>query len=104
MYGAGLKDAGILNWLGLTHGQIVCAVDNDPHKQGRRIPGVDVPIEPVDVLWRQRRPIAVMNLALDHRAEVEPQLAAGLPAGSMIVSALPRWEAVPVGTPAGEKA
>jgi SAM-dependent methyltransferase len=104
VYGGGLKAAGILNWLGLTRRDIACAVDNDPHKQGRLIPGVDIPIEPVDTLWRQQAPIAVLNLALDHRAEVEPELLARLPAGSIIVDALPDWRARRVLTHAGEQA
>jgi 2-polyprenyl-3-methyl-5-hydroxy-6-metoxy-1,4-benzoquinol methylase len=91
VYGGGLKAATLLNWLGLARRDIVCVVDNDPHKQGRLVPGVDIPIEPVDALWRQQTPIAVLNLALDHRAEVETELAAHLPAGSTIVDALPAW-------------
>jgi SAM-dependent methyltransferase len=91
VYGGGLKAAGVLNWLGVAGQDVVCAVDNDPNKHGRLIPGVNIAIEPVDVLWTQRQPIAVLNLALDHRAEVEPQLFARLPAGSTIVDALPDW-------------
>lgn len=104
VYGGGLKAAGILNWLGVTRRNIVCAVDNDPHKQGRLIPGVDIPIEPVDTLWRQETPIAVLNLALDHRAEVEPQLVARLPAGSTIIDALPEWRELRIAAHAGEHA
>ncbi len=104
VYGGGLKAAGILNWLGLTRRDVGCAVDNDPHKQGRLIPGVDIPIEPVETLWRQMAPIAVLNLALDHRAEVEPALLARLPAGSIIVDALPEWRARRVPAHAGEHA
>jgi hypothetical protein len=58
----------------------------------------------VDTLWRQQAPIAVLNLALDHRAEVEPELLARLPAGSIIVDALPDWRARRVLTHAGEQA
>ena len=104
VYGGGLKAAAVLNWLAVTRRDVVCAVDNDPHKQGRLIPGVDVPIEPVDTLWRQLTPIAVLNLALDHRAEVEPQLAARLPAGSTIVDALPEWRVRSVPAHAWENA
>lgn len=103
VYGGGLKAAAILNWLAVSRRDVVCVVDNDPHKQGRLVPGVDIPIEPVDVLWSQRAPVAVLNLALDHRAEVEPQLAGRLPAGSIIVDALPEWRQQRVGA-AVEKA
>jgi SAM-dependent methyltransferase len=96
VYGGGLKAAAALNWLGLTSLDVVCAVDNDPNKQGRIVPGVNLPIQPVEVLWRQSAPIAVVDLALDHRAEVEPALLAGLPPGSTIVDVLPAWRALPV--------
>jgi SAM-dependent methyltransferase len=96
VYGGGLKAAGVLNWLGLTTADVVCAVDNDPNKQGRVVPGLNLPIQPVDVLWRQAAPVAVLDLALDHRAEVEPALFAGLPPGSTIVDVLPAWRALPV--------
>ena len=96
VYGGGLKAAGVLNWLGLTAADVVCAVDNDPHKQGRVVPGVNIPIKPVEELWRQAAPIAVLNLALDHRAEVEPALLTRLPPESTIVYALPSWREMPV--------
>ena len=96
VYGGGLKAAGVLNWLGLTASDVVCAVDNDPNKQGRIVPGVNLAIQSVDHLWRQEAPIAVLDLALDHRAEVEPALLAGLPPGSTIVDVLPAWRALPV--------
>jgi len=92
VYGGGLKAAGVLNWLGLTAADVVCAVDNDPHKQGRIVPGANIPIKPVEELWRQAAPVAVLNLALDHRAEVEPALLTRLPPESTIVYALPSWQ------------
>jgi methylation protein EvaC len=104
VYGAGLKAATTLNWLGLDARTIVCAVDNDPKKHGRVIPGTGLVIRPPEALGESKRPIAVLNLALDHRAEVEARLGDELPIGSLIASPLPAWECLRVMRSAQETA
>jgi methylation protein EvaC len=95
VYGAGLKAATMLNWLGLNAHTVVCAVDNDPKKHGLVIPGTGLVVKPAETLRETQHPIAVLNLALDHRAEVEARLGDELPIGSLIACPLPAWECRP---------
>jgi SAM-dependent methyltransferase len=53
-YGAAAKGAVMLNYAGLDHSVIDFVVDRNPHKQGRMMPGLRIPILPPSALLEQR--------------------------------------------------
>jgi SAM-dependent methyltransferase len=71
-YGAAAKGATLLNALGLAPGTIEFVVDRSPHKQGRFIPGVRVPILPAERLL-EIQPDYVLLLAWNLADEVLAQ-------------------------------
>lgn len=93
-YGGGLKASTLLNWLGLDAATVRGVFDNDPRKQGKAVPRAAIPIAAPPAL--PDRPIAVLNLALDHAGEVEPWLLSRLAAGSVVVHPLPEFRVVAV--------
>lgn len=75
-YGAPARAVTLLNYYGLDPAVLPATADLSPVKQGRRIPGVGVPIVSVEEL-RRRQPANVLILVWDLAAEVVQQLAAG---------------------------
>jgi SAM-dependent methyltransferase len=93
-YGGGLKASTLVNFLGLDNRHLAVAFDSDPNKQHKLIPVANVPVEPPDVLFDKREPVAVVILALDHADEVEALLCRKLPKGSRIIRPLPEFREV----------
>ncbi len=92
-YGGGLKSSTLLNWLELRKGEIEFAVDRDRNKENKFIPLLDIPIYSVDKLLERSddRQMAVLNLAIDHKAEVEEYLSKNLMKGDLVVNLLPEF-------------
>ncbi len=73
-YGAAAKGATLLNVLGVGREVVRFVVDRSPHKQGRYLPGVRVPILPPEALL-ERMPSHVLLLAWNLADEVLAQQA-----------------------------
>jgi SAM-dependent methyltransferase len=73
-YGAAAKGATLLNVLGIGRDVVRFVVDRSPHKQGRYLPGVRVPILPPEALL-ERMPSHVLLLAWNLADEVLAQQA-----------------------------
>ncbi len=71
-YGAAAKGAIMLNYVGLDDSLIDFVVDRNVHKQGRYMPGVDVPILPPQALL-ERGPDYVLILPWNFRDEIVRQ-------------------------------
>lgn len=92
-YGAPSKAPALLGVSGVGPDLLPFTVDAAPGKHGRRIPGVGVPIRPVDDL-RAARPDVVLILTWDIADEVISQLEAGGGWGASYVVPLPEPHAV----------
>lgn len=87
-YGAPAKATTLLNYCGLGGGAVAFTVDRNPLKVGAFVPGVGVPILPVETLVERRPDVAIIfpwNLA----AEIARQQAAYLAGGGRFVLPLP---------------
>lgn len=87
-YGAPAKATTLLNYCGLGGGAVAFTVDRNPLKVGAFVPGVGVPILPVEALVERRPDVAIIfpwNLA----AEIARQQPAYLAAGGRFVLPLP---------------
>ncbi|HEX2437835.1 MAG TPA: class I SAM-dependent methyltransferase [Methylomirabilota bacterium] len=87
-YGAPAKGTVLLNACGVGADVLEFAVDRSPHKQGRLVPGVGVPIRPVEDLLREMPDYALLlpwNLA----DEIVAQQAAYLDRGGAFIVAVP---------------
>jgi hypothetical protein len=73
-YGAAAKGTVLLNALGVDATDIDFVADRSPHKQGRWMPGVHIPIEPADRL-AQRHPDVCLLLAWNFEDEILAQQA-----------------------------
>jgi SAM-dependent methyltransferase len=71
-YGAAAKGAVMLNFAMLDHSVIDFVVDRNPHKQGRLMPGVRVPILPVEALL-ERMPDDTLILPWNIKDEIMSQ-------------------------------
>lgn len=71
-YGAAAKGATLLNYVDLAPGTIEYVVDRNPHKVGKYMPGVKLPIRPVESLVEDR-PDLVMILAWNFADEIIAQ-------------------------------
>jgi SAM-dependent methyltransferase len=87
-YGAAAKGATLLNSQGIGADLIDYVVDANPHKQGRAIPGVRIPIVPPERLG-QNRPDYLLLLAWNYKDEIRRQQAAYLAAGGRFIVPLP---------------
>ena len=92
-YGAAAKGTILLNFLGLNSRTIEYAVDRNTHKQGRYMPGVQVPIEHPAKLMDDR-PDYVMILPWNFRDEIVRQQQDFLVAGGRFVVPIPDLEIV----------
>lgn len=68
-YGAAAKGATLLNYVGLRPGLIDYVVDKNPHKIGKYMPGVQLPIRAVEALTSDR-PDYVLLLAWNFAREI----------------------------------
>jgi len=87
-YGAAAKGAIMLNAAGLGAGLIDFVVDRNVHKQGRYMPGVDVPILAPDEL-AARRPDYAIILPWNFRDEIVTQQTAYTDAGGRFIVPIP---------------
>ena len=88
-YGAAAKGTILLNYLGLDRRTIEYAVDKNPHKQGKLIPGAGIPIASPDRL-RTDRPDYLLLLPWNLRQEVLAQQQEFLASGGRFIIPLPR--------------
>ncbi|MBF0308688.1 MAG: class I SAM-dependent methyltransferase [Magnetococcales bacterium] len=90
-YGAPAKATTLLNYCGIGADLLPFTVDRNPYKQGCFIPGVRVPIQPVEAL-RPAQPDYVLILPWNLREEVMSQLAWIREWGGQFVVPIPRLE------------
>ena len=73
-YGAAAKGVVLLNYCGIGPDLLTFVADRSPHKQGKRLPGVHLPVvEPHEVLFKS--PDVLMVLAWNFFDEIRAQLA-----------------------------
>lgn len=87
-YGAAAKGNTLLNYSGVRNDLVAFVVDRNPHKQGMLLPGVRLPIEPVERL-REARPDYVLILPWNLTAEITAQMADIRSWGGRFVVAVP---------------
>jgi SAM-dependent methyltransferase len=87
-YGAAAKGAILLNACGLDERMIDFVVDRNVHKQGKYMPGVDVPILPPEALL-ERRPDVCLLLPWNLEKEIVRQQHAFLEAGGRFLIPVP---------------
>jgi hypothetical protein len=90
-YGAPGKGNTLLNHCGVRSDLISFAVDRNPHKHGRFLPGTHIPVHPVEQLDRER-PDVVVIMPWNLRAEISAQLDHVRDWGARLAVALPRLE------------
>ncbi len=87
-YGAAAKGTVLLNYCGLNAEQIDFVVDRSPHKQGRLMPGVHVPVIAPDEL-ATRQPDVALLLAWNFAEEIMAQQSAYRDAGGKFLIPIP---------------
>lgn len=87
-YGAAAKGAILLNATGIDAGLCEFVVDRNPHKHGKRMPGVGIPILPPEALL-ERQPDVVLLLAWNWAGEILAQQRDYLAAGGRFLIPLP---------------
>lgn len=87
-YGAAAKGATLLNFCGLGREAIDFVADISPHKQGRYMPGVHLPILQPEVL-RERRPDSLLLLAWNFADEIMAQQSAYREVGGRFLIPIP---------------
>jgi SAM-dependent methyltransferase len=87
-YGAAAKGATLLNVAGIGTDLLDFVVDRNPHKQGLRMPGVGLPIRPVEDLLTER-PDHVLLLAWNFADEIRRQQGDYLAGGGRFVVPVP---------------
>jgi len=92
-YGAAAKGSTLLNYCDLDTDSIAFVVDRSPHKQGMFMPGVQIPIRPVEELV-SCQPAAVVLLTWNFEMEILAQQAAFREAGGKFIIPIPKVRAV----------
>ncbi|MFC7333130.1 methyltransferase domain-containing protein [Rhodocista pekingensis] len=87
-YGAAAKGATLLNYAGLDHTALDYVVDRNPHKVGRHMPGLGLPIRPVEAL-ESDRPDYLLILAWNFGREIMAQQRAFAEAGGRFILPVP---------------
>jgi C-methyltransferase C-terminal domain/Putative zinc binding domain/Methyltransferase domain len=90
-YGAPGKGNTLLNHCGIRSDLISFAVDRNPYKHGRFLPGTHIPIHPVEKL-AEERPDVVVIMPWNLREEIAAQLEYVRGWGGRLAVALPRLE------------
>jgi len=88
-YGAAAKGNTLLNYCGVSTDDIAYVADRSPEKQGRRLPGSHLLVEPPERIF-ETRPDYVVILPWNLREEVSRQLAAIAQWGGRLVTFAPR--------------
>lgn len=88
VYGAAAKATVLLNSLGLPEGTLEFVVDRSPHKQGRYLPGLRLPIRPTSALLDEQ-PDYVLLTAWNLKDEVLAQQAEYRRRGGRFILPLP---------------
>ncbi len=78
-----------MNWLDLDSSLIPFVVDSDANKQGKNIPGVNIPVESPNELKSCGKGLAVVLLALDHKEELVSFISSLCTDGVEIIDLLP---------------
>lgn len=92
-YGAAAKGTTLLNYMGIGNATVGFVVDRSPHKQGRFVPGVRIPIrDPAALL--QERPDYVLLLAWNLKEEVLTQQAEYTRRGGHFIVPIPSLEVI----------
>jgi hypothetical protein len=81
----------LLNHCGIRADLVEFAVDRNPFKHGRFLPGTHIPIHPVEAL-AEARPDYVLIMPWNLRREIAEQLTYVRQWGGRLVVALPRLE------------
>lgn len=87
-YGAAAKGTILLNHFGIGREDLLWVADRNPHKHGRFVPGVKLPIVPVERIAADR-PTHLLLLPWNHRAEIVRQQAGFLAAGGRFILPIP---------------
>jgi SAM-dependent methyltransferase len=90
-YGAAAKGNTLLNYAGVRAGDIAFVVDRNPAKQGRFLPGSQIPIV-AEAHLRSARPDYILILPWNLREEVSAQLDYARAWGAKFVTAVPTLE------------
>lgn len=90
-YGAPGKGNTLLNHCGVRADLIEYAVDRNPHKHGRFLPGTHIPIHPVERI-EEDRPDTIVIMPWNLRSEITAQLSYTRAWGAELVVALPHLE------------
>ncbi|MGC0250076.1 class I SAM-dependent methyltransferase [Pseudactinotalea sp. Z1748] len=99
-YGAPGKGNTLLNHCGVRSDLISFAVDRNPYKHGRFLPGTHIPVHPVAAL-ESARPDYVVIMPWNLRAEISAQLEYVAAWGGKLVVALPHLDIIEPGSPPG---
>ncbi|HYK52717.1 MAG TPA: methyltransferase C-terminal domain-containing protein, partial [Candidatus Eremiobacteraceae bacterium] len=92
-YGAPAKATTLLNYCGVGRDLLEYTVDRSPHKQGRMIPGVRVPIEAPEKIL-ERKPDYVLILPWNIKDEVISQMSGVRDWGAKFLVAIPSLEVI----------
>ncbi len=92
-YGAAAKATILLNFFGIGADHLAFVVDRSPHKQGRFIPGVRIPVSPVERLL-QDQPDFVLLLAWNYADEILGQQAEYRRRGGKFILPIPEVKVV----------
>ena len=87
-YGAPAKATTLLHTFGIEHGFFDFVVDDSPHKQGRYLPGTDIPVRPFAAI-EERKPDMVVVLAWNFAESILKKLTPFMEAGGICVVPLP---------------
>lgn len=90
-YGAAAKGSTLVNYVGIGTDLVDYVVDRNVHKQGRLMPGVNIPIEDPAVLL-ERRPDYVLLLAWNFKDEIIAQQDEYLRGGGRFIVPIPEPE------------
>ena len=88
-YGAAAKGVILLNYANIGTELVDFVVDRSPHKQGRHLPGVRIPVVAPPVLLESQPDYALM-LAWNFEAEIRAQQAEYLRRGGRFIIPLPK--------------
>jgi len=90
-YGAAAKGSTMVNYVGITNDLVDFVVDRNPHKQGKLMPGVHLPIRPVEALLDEQ-PDYCLLLAWNFTNEIMSQQAEYRRRGGRFIRPVPSVE------------